>query len=112
MGSRATASRTACSEGQFALKASRLPSATAITAMRPCGWIAPGTRIGSEAHCASYFHGWGEATARMWQEFRGLLEAELAAPACMAAACEAACQTFDALSASLHTALHERVATA
>lgn len=61
---------------------------------------------------ASYFHGWGDATARMWQEFRGLLETELARPACEAAACEAACQTFDALSAFLHTVLHERIALA
>lgn len=61
---------------------------------------------------ASYFHGWGEATGRMWHEFRALLETELAQPACLAAACEAACRTFDALSASLSEKQHERPALA
>lgn len=60
---------------------------------------------------AAYFHGWGVATATMWQEFRTRLQAELAQPA-WAAACDAACQTFDALTALLESVLHERTATA
>lgn len=61
---------------------------------------------------AAYFHGWGAATGRMWREFLALLEAELARPADVAAACAAACLTFDALSALLEAHLHERLALA
>lgn len=61
---------------------------------------------------AAYFHGWGAATGRMWREFLFLLDAELARPADIAAACAAACLTFDALSALLESHLHERLALA
>lgn len=59
---------------------------------------------------AAYFHGWGAATGAMWAETRLLLERELAAPAHLAQACEAARATFDALSLQLETALDERAA--
>lgn len=61
---------------------------------------------------AAYFHGWGQVTGAMWHEFRARLQAELAQPAWIAAACEAACRTFDALSAHLESVLHERAALA
>lgn len=59
---------------------------------------------------AAYFHGWGEATGRMWREVRGLLESELADPDALAQACEGARTTFDTLSALLENALHEPAA--
>lgn len=61
---------------------------------------------------AAYFHGWGQATGAMWQEFRTRLQAELAHPAWIAAACDAACRTFDALTALMESMLHERAAVA
>lgn len=61
---------------------------------------------------AAYFHGWGEATGSMWHDFRELLAAQLAEPAALAAACDAACRTFDTLSDRLESALHERTAAA
>ncbi len=61
---------------------------------------------------AAYFHGWGEATAGMWREFRALLEAEVAEPGAIAQACAAACNTFDTLSCLLESALHERTPAA
>ena len=60
----------------------------------------------------AYFHGWGEATAAMWREFRDLLEAELRDPDALAPACEAACRTFESLSSLLEDHLHERPALA
>jgi len=60
---------------------------------------------------AAYFHGWGEATGRMWREVRGLLETELAHPDALAQACAGARTTFDTLSALLEQALHEPAAT-
>lgn len=60
----------------------------------------------------AYFHGWGTATAAMWRDFRHLLEAELATPGALPAACAAACLTFDALAALLTSHLHERTALA
>lgn len=83
----------------YVLEGSALGGQAITRALAPAG-LRPGAG-------ASYFHGWGEATGRMWQEFRALLETELAQPACLAAACEAACHTFDALSASLAERLHE-----
>jgi heme oxygenase len=61
---------------------------------------------------SAYFHGWGADTGRMWQEFRIRLQAELAQPAWVEAACDSACQTFDALSALLEPLCHERTAAA
>lgn len=61
---------------------------------------------------AAYFHGWGDATGRMWREVRGLLQAQLGAPGSLAEACQAARQTFDALSNLLETELHERTPAA
>lgn len=61
---------------------------------------------------AAYFHGFGEATAGMWDDFRGRLESELPDPAWLACACAAACHTFDALCGLLEQELHERVAPA
>ena len=61
---------------------------------------------------AAYFHGWGEATGGMWREVRGLLASELATPAAIAQACEAARQTFDNLSRLLESRLHERTPAA
>lgn len=63
-------------------------------------------------HGGAYFHGWGAATGTMWAEFRARLETELPDPARVAAACGAACLTFDALSALLETLPHERIALA
>lgn len=63
-------------------------------------------------HGGAYFHGWGDATGPMWAEFRARLESELPDPARVAAACGAACLTFDALSALLETLPHERTALA
>jgi heme oxygenase len=60
----------------------------------------------------AYFHGWGDQTGARWREFRVLLGAELAQPQAVEQACEAACQTFTALSSLLETNLHERIATA
>ena len=88
----------------YVLEGSALGGQAITRALAPAG-LRPGAG-------ASYFHGWGDATARMWLEFRALLESELARPACVAAACAAACLTFDALSASLHAVLHERTALA
>ena len=61
---------------------------------------------------AAYFHGWGEATGRMWREARALLESELADDTALAQACEAARQTFDHLSSLLERELHERATAA
>lgn len=61
---------------------------------------------------AAYFHGWGDATGRMWREVRELLETELASPDALAQACEAARATFDTLSALLEKNLHERATAA
>jgi heme oxygenase len=61
---------------------------------------------------AAYFHGWGEATAAMWREFRELLETELAQPVAADQACQAARRTFDTLSALLESTSHERTAAA
>jgi len=61
---------------------------------------------------AAYFHGWGDDTHAMWQEFMAQLESELATPAAIAAACTAASDTFDALTAHLDGLLHERTAPA
>jgi heme oxygenase len=61
---------------------------------------------------AAYFHGWGAATHAMWEEFLLQLQAELATPAAIEAACAAACDTFDALTAHLHELLNERAALA
>jgi heme oxygenase (biliverdin-IX-beta and delta-forming) len=60
----------------------------------------------------AYFHGWGDATAPLWREFRGVLESELARPAALAQACAAACGTFDTLTHLLESALHERTPAA
>ena len=60
----------------------------------------------------AYFHGWGEATAGMWREVRGLLAAHLDSPATIAQACDAARATFDALSHLLERQLHERTSAA
>lgn len=88
----------------YVLEGSALGGQVITRALAPAG-LRPGAG-------ASYFHGWGEATGRMWNEFRALLETELAQPACLAAACEAACLTFDALSASLTARVNERTAIA
>lgn len=61
---------------------------------------------------SAYFHGWGIATGAMWQEFRLRLQHELPEPAWVAAACDAACQTFDVLAGLLEAKLHERPALA
>lgn len=61
---------------------------------------------------AAYFHGWGEATAGMWREFRSLLEAELGDPRALGEACDAARATFDTLTHLLESALHERTSAA
>lgn len=63
-------------------------------------------------HGAAYFHGWGEATGGMWREVRGLLASELATPAAVAHACEAARATFDTLAHLLESQLHERASAA
>jgi len=60
----------------------------------------------------AYFHGWGDATAAMWREFRELLDTELRHPDALAPACEAACRTFETLSSLLEDHLHERPALA
>lgn len=60
----------------------------------------------------AYFHGWGSETAAMWREVRATLERQLAGPAALAPACDAACRTFDALSNLLESALHERTTAA
>jgi heme oxygenase len=60
----------------------------------------------------AYFQGWGSATGTMWAEFRGVLARELATPAAVTSACDAACRTFDTLSALLEPVLHERPALA
>ena len=60
----------------------------------------------------AYVHGWGEATAGMWREVRGLLAAHLDSPAAIAQACDAARATFDALSHLLERQLHERTSAA
>lgn len=65
-----------------------------------------------QAGGASYFRGWGAATGGMWREVRGLLEAQLDSPAATAQACEAARQTFQALSNLLESQLHERTPAA
>lgn len=62
-------------------------------------------------HGAAYFHGWGDATGAMWREVRGLLASELATPAAVAQACEAARQTFDTLAHMLERT-HERTPAA
>ena len=60
---------------------------------------------------AAYFTGWGSRTGSMWRQFRELLEIEVGVlPGPRAQACEAACQTFDALTALLQSTLHERLA--
>jgi heme oxygenase (biliverdin-IX-beta and delta-forming) len=70
-------------------------------------------RAGLDAsHGAAYFHGWGEATGAMWREVRELLASELQAPAALDEACQAARQTFDALSLLLESFPHERTAAA
>lgn len=61
---------------------------------------------------AAYFHGWGDATAAMWREFRALLDAELATPRALDQACTAACATFDTLTHFLEPVLHERTSAA
>jgi heme oxygenase len=61
---------------------------------------------------AAYFHGWGDAVGTMWREARELLVTELAAPAAVQQACDAACLTFDTLSHLLENAWHERTAAA
>jgi heme oxygenase len=61
---------------------------------------------------AAYFHGWGDDVGDMWREARELLLSELAAPAAVAQACDAACATFDTLSVLLENAWHERPAAA
>jgi len=63
-------------------------------------------------HGAAYFHGWGGDTPALWQEFLQQLQEQVATPACIEAACAAACGTFDALTAHLHDHLNERAATA
>lgn len=60
----------------------------------------------------AYFDGWGEATAGMWREVRGLLAAHLDSPAAIAQACDAARATFDTLSHLLERQLHERTSAA
>lgn len=68
---------------------------------------------GLHPHCGvAYFHGWGEATAGMWREFRGVLEQQLEGPDAIAHACSAACSTFDTLSTLLESALNERTTAA
>ncbi|HEY8359883.1 MAG TPA: biliverdin-producing heme oxygenase [Ramlibacter sp.] len=66
----------------------------------------------TSAHPCAFFHGWGAATGGMWREFRGLLAGQVVRPADVAAACTAASATFDALTDSFETHLHERAATA
>ena len=62
---------------------------------------------------AAYFTGWGSRTGTMWRQFRELLETEVGAlPGPRAQACQAACHTFDALTALLQSSLHERLAPA
>ena len=61
---------------------------------------------------AAYFHGWGADTPGLWHEFRARLLEELPGPAQVAAACAAACATFDALAAHLESTLDERIALA
>ena len=61
---------------------------------------------------AAYFHGWGPATGGMWREVRGLLARELATPAAIGQACDAARATFDSLSALLESRFHERTPAA
>lgn len=61
---------------------------------------------------ASYFRGWGAATGDMWREVRALLATELDSPVATAQACEAARQTFQALSTLLESKLHERTSAA
>lgn len=60
----------------------------------------------------AFFHGWGEATGAMWREFRGLLDQQVAEPAAIAQACDAARLTFDLLTFELEGALNERTAAA
>lgn len=63
--------------------------------------------MGPDAGCA-WFHGWGPETAALWRDFRSQLEAHAgASPESRAAACAAACATFDALHALLQSVLHE-----
>lgn len=61
---------------------------------------------------AAYFHGWGEATADLWRETRGVLAAQLADPAALEQACDGARSTFDTLSRLLERTVHERAAAA
>jgi len=61
---------------------------------------------------AAYFHGWGGATGPMWREARAVLASELASPPANAQACEAARQTFEALSGLLEGTVHEYFAAA
>jgi len=64
--------------------------------------------IGPETGGA-YFWGWGAETGARWREFRALLESELADDAAAGArACDAAVQTFEALTATFRELLHER----
>lgn len=63
-------------------------------------------------HGAAYFHGWGDATAAMWREFRAMLEHELSQPQALEQACDAACRTFDTLTHLLESSLHERAPAA
>ena len=61
---------------------------------------------------AAYFHGWGDATGRMWREARGVLASELDSEAALTHACASARATFDTLSGLLEDCLHERAALA
>ena len=61
---------------------------------------------------AAYFHGWGDATGRMWREARAVLAGELDSEAALAHACASARATFDTLSGLLEDCLHERAALA
>jgi len=61
---------------------------------------------------AAFFHGWGEATAGLWRETRGVLAGQLADPAALEQACDGARSTFDTLSRLLERTVHERAAAA
>jgi heme oxygenase len=88
----------------YVLEGSALGGQAITRSLAEAGWHARGG--------GAYFRGWDAETGPMWREFRTILEAQVAAPAAAAQACDAACRTFDLLSNLLEAALHERAPAA
>jgi heme oxygenase len=64
------------------------------------------------AQGCAYFHGWGDRSGARWAEFRAVLEERLADASMRQRACDAACDTFEALAFTCAGALDDELAVA